>query len=646
MNRSTQLLILIAGLSVPSPLAVPAAEIDKYVWDLSSLFPDDKAWEGGRAEIERQLPALRRFSGKVARNASSLANALDELYALRSRTSKLAVYGILQDNLDKNSTTASAQNEIASKLEAQVESDAAFIKSEIQHASAEQLRRWMKEEPRLDRHRITIHRLLREAPHALEPAGQRVLESMARWPQTTGDAFWALHDSDLSWPTMSDSAGKPTSVNLYAFRSAKSETRIAAARALFPHLRKVESAFAVLYARRIEADLTIARHRKFDSGIDAIFSLRDAMPRGSARIMIDVARKNVATLRRYTSVRNRVLGLKEFTYGDIFQSPPPITRSFEVKNGIETALQSSAPLGADYQTRLRERLTQKWMHLPPLPSKRGEFAVYWRIDRSHPYLLMSYRDDYSSSRTLSGGLMLMMSYGDVPENRTSDTRDDPAIYSNAIIYFGNMLHDDYLREQAKSRDERIAFLIQSLDTLRAQYFRWVIASELDGRTEELIRAGKSPAGPEISQMYLKLLVDYYGTADETFAGEWMTFSVPFASYEHQFWPPAMAAAAVMNEKMRAGGDSARKAVTAVLRRGDSDRSYDLFRDAGIDLAKAEPYEAVIHRMNRLLDDLEKELGSNYLWMKKPETPNLRATSSSFGDSSFLRASSFVIRHCL
>ena len=38
-------------------------------------------------------------------------------------------------------------------------------------------------------------------------------------------------------------------------------------------------------------------------------------------------------------------------------------------------------------------------------------------------------------------------------------------------------------------------------------------------------------------------------------------------------------------------------------RGDLDLSYQLLRPVGIDLAKAEPYQAAIRRMNFLLDEL-------------------------------------------
>jgi oligoendopeptidase F len=44
-----------------------------------------------------------------------------------------------------------------------------------------------------------------------------------------------------------------------------------------------------------------------------------------------------------------------------------------------------------------------------------------------------------------------------------------------------------------------------------------------------------------------------------------------------------------------------------LGRGESDLSYDLLKQAGVDLATREPYDAAIRRMNKLLDQLQSLL---------------------------------------
>ncbi len=226
-------------------------------------------------------------------------------------------------------------------------------------------------------------------------------------------------------------------VNIYSYKSEfQGEDQTRAVRILLQHLKPLTNVFGLLYARRVEADLTIARHRKFDGGIDALWYLRDGMPLGTYRLMGEVARANRDTLRRYVALRGRALNRPRAEYGDLFASPKDYGRAFTIKQAIDTAVEASAPFGAGYQQRLRKLTESKWIDLPPRPSKRGVMSIYPAVGGAHPYFLMSYRPDYLSSRDFSGGMTSLMTYAAIPPSLAPDTRDDPPSYGNAMIYVG------------------------------------------------------------------------------------------------------------------------------------------------------------------------------------------------------------------
>ena len=53
--------------------------------------------------------------------------------------------------------------------------------------------------------------------------------------------------------------------------------------------------------------------------------------------------------------------------------------------------------------------------------------------------------------------------------------------------------------------------------------------------------------------------------------------------------------------------TAGKGFDGVLGRRESDLSYDLLKEAGVDLATSEPYDAAMRRMNTLSDQLQSLL---------------------------------------
>jgi oligoendopeptidase F len=66
----------------------------------------------------------------------------------------------------------------------------------------------------------------------------------------------------------------------------------------------------------------------------------------------------------------------------------------------------------------------------------------------------------------------------------------------------------------------------------------------------------------------------------------------------------MAGAAEFTDAILKEGAPARDRFVNMLKAGSSDYAYPLYRRAGIDLATAAPYQALVARMNRVMDQIE------------------------------------------
>lgn len=610
-----------AGNAETAEAAEAADPAARYTWDLASLYPSEAAWEKERKGIVDGIARLPRLHGKLSASPAALLAGLDEISKLRAAATKMEISGELAHNLDAKSADAERWFQVGSELLPRVDAAAAFAGDEILRVGAARLDAWYRSEPRLERHRIRITRTLREAPHTLPGPEQALVASMARWPNLSSDLWDAVHESDLGWPVMKDADGRDVPVTLGSFRQFAPERRAESARLLMTRLAAHASLFGVLYTRRIEADLTIARHRKFDDGIEAMWSLRDGMPAGSSSRVIETARRNLPLLHRYLQVRARALGFPKASYAQVYvPAPDPSTGAgagaggaFDAETAVRLAREVAAPLGKPFRDRVDEAIRGGWMHLPAWPSKRGVFEVFPVIrdtGMAHPYMLTSFHPTYRGARQVTGALFDLVKDADVPADRYPDWRDDPPIYGNGIIYVGDMLFDDLVRGRADGRADKLACAVHALDLLRSNFFDTAAIMELDARVQKLVAEGKPPAGAEVSRIYLSILRDYAGGAevDDAFGAEWMTYGTTFFSYEHGFWAGAIAAAAEIVEKIRKGDPAGVQAVDGVFCRGDSDRSYYVLKQAGIDMATPAPYEALMRRFRALLEEIEALTG--------------------------------------
>ncbi len=608
-------------LGLPSVLTGSArsdASVDDFVWDLSPLCVNDSAWERDRDIILDKMRSIKRFEGKVTEGPTQLADAMDAVYDLRNRTAKLVIYGFLVTASDNKSERSRMQYDVGNSLEPQVAAAVEFVEDEIRSLDSVTLHNWLDSELRLHCYRRRINRILREAPYTLSSEAQAVVENMARRPRMAAEVRSTLVDENLGWPEVTLTGGDTIAADFPGYgrsrRFSNTADRRSVSRAFLRRLSDFEPTFGLLLTGRIEADRTIARHRKFDSSIDAIWYLRDGMPIGSQAIMIDATRRNLAVLQRYLRLLGRAIGIDHLTDADISARPYGQQPTIQFVQALEIATEASRPLGAGFQASLQHCLEQPWMSLAPAPTKNGTYAVFPPIGKAPPFHIMSFRPNYVYSRGFLGGAVLMTAFASALPDRTSDTRDDPGIYSNAMIYVGDMLFDEYMIAHASSREERIADYLSAADLIYRQYFRWVIVCDWERQVENLIARGETPDGHTLSGLFLELSREYYGedagvvSIDSLYGGQWMTYDVPCLSYEHEFWPPALAADCMVLNSIDAGDKQVLEKFYRVLGRGELDLAYYLFEDMGINPASEKPYRAVMQRMNRLLDGLEKEIG--------------------------------------
>lgn len=592
----------------------PPADVERQVWDLTLFYPDAAAWERERQAIDAGAESIGRWRGVLRQDSGRLADGLDEIADLRARAAKLAIYGFMTEAADTLSETGRRNAEAGAALEFRVESAVSFLAEEIAAVGEARVRQWLAAEPRLTRHRPRLERLVRELPHTLGGEAQAIVESAVRWPTGFQDLHAELLAADLGWQRLELPEGGAVVVDLEAFlsyrRSPDRAFRGGVRDAFLERLGAVEELLGLYYTRRVEADLTLARHRKFDDGIAALWFLRDGMPVGSHSRVTEALRELAPVAQRYAALRAKAVALPDPVYSDLFAPPAALSRPFSVAESVELATAALAPLGAETQRQVGALTSRPWFHLPMTPGKRRVYSNFVSMAGSPPMSIQPFEGNYQSARRMAGALLWMTAQLRIPPGRGPETRDDPPTIGNGALYVANILFDDAYRARSADDAERIILLVASLDHLRSNVFDIALLAALDERAQAQVRDGAPPSGAELSAMYLELLRELYAAGDgglefgEPEGRAWMAESVPFLSYEHQFWVSAMAAACELVEKLGRGDERARMAILDSTWDPELYLSYPMLLRAGVDLATMEPYRAVGRRATTLLDELE------------------------------------------
>ena len=70
---------------------------------------------------------------------------------------------------------------------------------------------------------------------------------------------------------------------------------------------------------------------------------------------------------------------------------------------------------------------------------------------------------------------------------------------------------------------------------------------------------------------------------------------------------SIAASSLFAQRVLAKQPGALDKYLTLLKSGSSDYPYELVKTAGVDLATPEPYQAIVARMNSIMDEIEKIL---------------------------------------
>ena len=594
-------------------------DVSKYVWNLApSYYTDDEAWEKERQYIINKLISVKKLKGSLGKSPKALADGLDVIRDIRWRAQKLSVYGFLTTSVNTKSEKARFQQQTGNLLETDVETAISFVEPELLKIGKQKIETWLKAEPRLIVHKRSINRMMIAENHSLDETGQTLLNSVSgRWPSLAGDAYQSLIESDLGWPVIKDAEGKNVTLDPGTYSgirtSADSSLVNRANKAFFEKLKLLENVFGQLLTRRIEADVTIAQYRKFDDAIDASFFFADGAPKNTYKKIIQATRDNTAMLQKYFQLRNQTLGINNNSFNNINIPYSGFSKTFSISEAKQITSEVAGLLGQSYKKSIQNLFDKPYFHLPPGPDKRATYGIYQPVGRGNTFMIMNYRNRFNNARAFCGGLFLMQSYESVPKDRLSDTRFDPPIYSNAMIYLGNILFEDYVINAAKDRKEKQAYLVFALDRLWSLFFQWAIMAELESEIQTRISKKEPPTGKQISEIYLKLLRQIFGhdkniaQVDEVFALDWMNTANVFYNYDHLFWAPAIATSCLLSERIKKGDVNALKAADKILGYSDIDLSYQLLKSINIDLASDEPYQALIRRLNNLLVQLDQTL---------------------------------------
>ncbi len=602
-----------ADAAAPAASTTGTAANPPALWNLTSLYADDAAWQAAREKALARIPELKALQGTMGSSAASLLHAMQAISDANREMNRLDAYASLKADADTQVTANQALRQQSVALQTQVAQATAWEAPEVAAIGQAKIDGYIAAEPKLAPHAYALHTMLRLAAHTLS-AGEEALMAGAADPLSQPQEIYSLlANADLPWPTITV-RGKKVTLDQETYVKLREDgdpkVRELVFHSFYPVFKSFQRTIGAIYAAHLHGVVFDAHAHKFDNSLQAKLS-QDNTPEAVYRTLVAEANAGLPTLQRYLKLRGRLLGLKEQKYSDIYAELVKAPRTYTLGEAEALTLKGVAPLGEDYVKALGQHFQEGWMDAVPRKGKRSGAYMNPAAFDVHPFVLMSFNNNYESVTTVAH------EWGHAMHSVLTDAAQ-PYETSNYGIFVAEipsttneMLLGDYVAKNAKTKQEKIYALAMQLESLRTVFFRQALFAEFELKSHEAVEKEQPLTGEDLSKIYLDLLRRYHGDAqgvmkiEDLYGTEWEYIPHFYTDYYVFQYATSISAAAYFAEGIERGDTDLRTRYLDMLRSGGSNDAYLVVKKAGLDMATPAPYRALVARMGRLVDELDE-----------------------------------------
>ena len=611
LHRFTSGLALVF-LAVSSAAIAAEPADDPNRWDLRDLFPNVSAWNAERNEVEDYFDALAECEGRLG-NPKGLNTCLERYHTALKRLYRVGVYASLLADQDTSQSIPLEMRQQVRRLYTRFSEVTSYMAPELIALGADTIDDFKKRLPRLTRYDRLLEVTLRQAPHVLDPQRESLLASAGAMGGTPSAIYRVLANANIPWPTIELSDGESVRLSQSGYTKYRQvpdrDDRKQVFEAFWSTWQDYEQTMGETFHAHLQQAKFFADARNYDSTLAAALG-GTHVPEAVYRNLVKQVNDNLDTLHRYLKLRERILGIDQIEYYDIYPPLVELETDYPIASAKPLVVTAMAPLGEDYVAKLSEGLSARWMDLYPRENKVSGAYMSGSAYGVHPYVLMNYNDDFESVSTLAHewghAVHTMLS----SETQPFETARYPIFLAEIASTVNEVLLVDDRMQVATTDDEKLYYLGFLLEQWRGTFFRQAMFAEYELQVHEAFADGTPLSGARLSEMYGDILKRYHGhdegvlTIDPTFHIEWAYIPHFYRNFYVYQYATSITAGAAFAEKILAGDTQARDAYLNMLRAGGSDDPHALLVAAGVDMTTAAPYEAVFRKLNSVMDQIE------------------------------------------
>lgn len=591
---------------------IKRSEVDvKNTWNLDILVKDETDFNEKLKRSYELLDELVSFKGHILDSSDTLL-AFYKKEEEYDRVSMI-IYLWAHLNMDTDTTDSDKQDfveKIDHLLDVQSEK-LSFVLPEMMKTPYEKVLKMIEGKKEFNAYLYDLEVTYRYQKHTLSEQEENLLGNLAGVFGNNKNTFAKLNNADIDLGTLIDENGdevKVTNATYTKYMESKDRrVREDAFDRMYTFWKNHKNTVATLYKGQVKEDVIAAKIRKYNSSLEqSLFG--DNISVSFYKKIIYIIHQHLQPMYKYLSIRKDRLGVDKLHMYDLYVNiAEQDTKEYSFEEGKKILFEALKPLGETYLNDLSEAFRDRWIDIYPNKGKRSG-AYQWSCYDSKPYVLLNYNDTLDSVSTMGHELgHAMHSYYSM-KYQPYISHDYPIVLAEIASTVNEVLINDYLVKHAKTKEEKICYLTDFLDMVRATIYRQMMFAEFEMKTHEKEENGDPLTEKVLSDTYYELNKLYYGenvVSDDLIRYEWERVSHFYTSFYVYKYATGLSAALAFSKGILDGTPGALDKYLTFLSSGSKADPFDILKEAGLDMESGAPVEEALKLFQEKVDELEK-----------------------------------------
>ncbi len=591
-------------------------EIDNsYKWDLSSIYNTDVEVKNDIKQVNDLTKELKKLQNHLLDNTNNLDSALQIYMQIGMITSKLYVYANMKSHEDTRiSKNLVLVDEIESLL-SYTNEQSAFFTTELLNNDYDLVLSYIKENTNLEKYSFYLEDLFRMKKHILLLEQEELLARLEEILGSASSIFDKINNTDISFGTFKDENNNNVVLNNSNYGKYLESYDQRVRRTVFKKLYKsyigLKNTCAKCLSSDIKTDRIVAKTRGFDSVLQMSLYNDNIDPKLYDKLINSVTER-VDIVHKYIDIRKQVLGIDKIHMYDLYV---PLVRkvknNYSYEEAKEIVLEALKPLGEEYQQLLIKAFDDKWIDVYYNEGKKTG-AYSWGSYGTKPFLLLNYENTLNDVSTLAHELgHSMHSYY---SNNNQEYHDSayPIFLAEIASTVNEMLLNRYLYNKAKTKEKKLFYLNDLLDSFRTTLIRQTMFAEFEKIVHDKDAKGMVLTEEEFSKIYLKLNKKYYDKNiihDKEIKYEWMRIPHFYNSFYVYKYATGISIATKIVSDILNNKPNAVINYLEFLKSGGSNYPLEILKSVGIDIIEDDTISKAMDVFSDTLEEFIKVLNN-------------------------------------